>query len=206
MAKRSPMPDGPPSLTTRLGRAPIVVAAAKVFARSGFADTRVEDVLAAAGVARRTFYRYFASKEDVLAAVYELAATELVNAMRSLPKDDPIAALRHGLDLYLDYHVENGALLRVLIEQAVASDSPLAAPRRQFRAALVSLMDEAVRATTGEKHPPILYLALISALEGASLELVAAGATARDVAEAKRVMRVILTRVLAAPLLAKDPV
>src|ERR1700730_835353 len=69
------------SLTSRVVENGILAAAMKVFARRGFAATRVEDVLEEAGVARRTFYRYFTSKEDVLAAVYELATTELLRAL-----------------------------------------------------------------------------------------------------------------------------
>src|SRR5690349_12652376 len=69
------------SLRSRLGSAGTVGAAATVFARLGFAATRVEDILAAAGIARRTFYKSFASKEDVLAAVYQLAIQELLGAM-----------------------------------------------------------------------------------------------------------------------------
>ena len=34
------------------------------------------------GIARRTFYKHYGSKEDVLAAVYELATTELLNIRR----------------------------------------------------------------------------------------------------------------------------
>src|SRR5580658_5491801 len=66
------------SLRSRLGSAGIVGAAATVFARLGFAAARVEDILAAAGIARRTFYKSFSSKEDVRAAVYQLALRELL--------------------------------------------------------------------------------------------------------------------------------
>lgn len=41
-------------------------AAMQQFAHNGFAEARVEDVVAAAGVAWGTFYRYFPRKEDVL--------------------------------------------------------------------------------------------------------------------------------------------
>jgi len=184
-------------LAARIGQGGVIAAAAKVFARHGFADTRVEDILAEAGVARRTFYKYFSSKEDVLAAVYELATGELVKAMRDARGGEPIVAVRHGLDLFLDYHVENAALLRVLVEQAMFSDSPLAAARRRFREDLVQLLDAAVRATTGESHDPILYLALLSALEGVSLELFASDVTPAHVARAKKAMHLLLERVVA---------
>jgi len=197
------------ALTTRLAQGGIVAAAVEVFARLGFAATRVEDILEAAHVARRTFYKYFGGKEDVLAAVYDLATSELIKAMRSAEganqrRDgrsgaaEALDAIRRGLDVYLDYHVVNAPLVRVLVEQAIRSDSPLAPARRRFRADLTRLLDDAVRASTGETHDPMLYAALISALEGLSLDLLASGADAKEVERAKRVMHLILGRVLAA--------
>jgi AcrR family transcriptional regulator len=183
-------------LSTRLAQGGIVGAAAQVFARLGFAGTRVEDILEAAGVARRTFYKYFSGKEDVLAAVYDLATSELVKALRRVPLGEPLEVIGYGLDIYLDYHVENGALLKVLVEQAIRSDSPLAEARRRFREEVANILDTVVRASTGEANDPMLYLALISALEGLSLDLVAKKTTASDVKRAKEVMHLLARRVL----------
>jgi AcrR family transcriptional regulator len=185
-----------PALSTRFAQGGIIAAAAKVFARLGFAATRVEDILEAAGVARRTFYKYFTSKEDVLSAVYDLATGELLRALRSIPASVPLETLGRGLDLYLDYHIENAALLKVLVEQAIRSDSPLAEARRRFRVDVAQLLDGAVRATTGEAHDPMLYAALISALEGLSLDLLATQASKAEVKRAKQVMHLLLLRVL----------
>jgi mycofactocin system transcriptional regulator len=38
----------------------------ELFARNGFDGTTVDDIAAAAGIARRTFFRYFASKSDLV--------------------------------------------------------------------------------------------------------------------------------------------
>jgi AcrR family transcriptional regulator len=191
-------------LSMRLAQGGIVGAAARVFARLGFAATRVEDILEAAGVARRTFYKYFSSKEDVLAAVYDLATGELIKALRSAPLGTPLEVVGHGLDIYLDYHVENAALLKVLVEQAIRSDSSLAEARRRFRREVVTILDDVVRASSGEAHDPMLYLALISALEGLSLDLLATGTNATDVARAKSVMHLLARRVLG-PLVSPAP-
>jgi AcrR family transcriptional regulator len=51
----------------------IVGTAIDLFTRDGFEDTTVEAIAEAAGCSRRTFYRYFGSKEDVL--FYDLPAT-----------------------------------------------------------------------------------------------------------------------------------
>jgi AcrR family transcriptional regulator len=180
-------------LSMRLAQGGIVGAAARVFARLGFAATRVEDILEAAGVARRTFYKYFSSKEDVL-----------IKALRSAPLGTPLEVVGHGLDIYLDYHVENAALLKVLVEQAIRSDSSLAEARRRFRREVVTILDDVVRASSGEAHDPMLYLALISALEGLSLDLLATGTNATDVARAKSVMHLLARRVLG-PLVSPAP-
>jgi len=190
--------DGAVALSSRLTQGGVIAAAVGVFSKLGFAATRVEDILDAAGIARRTFYKHFDGKEGVLTAVYELATGELLKVMRSaaVPEENPFDAIRRGLDVYLDYHVQNAALVRVLVEQAVRSDSPLFAVRKHFRSDLVRLVDDAVRASSGETNDPLLYVALISSLEGVSLELLAEGATPAAVHRAKRVMHQLLERVL----------
>ena len=193
----------PSPFETRLARGAILAGAVTVFARLGFASTRVEDILEAAGIARRTFYKYFDGKEAVLAAIYEVATDELLTEMRSAATafGDPLDAIRRGLDVYLDYHVENAALVRMLVEHAIRSDSPLHPARQRFRQELVRLIGQAVRATTGEKHDALLYAALVSAMEGVSLDLLASagarGVSTAAIGRAKRVMHTILTRVLA---------
>lgn len=177
-------------------RSALALAAVDVFTRLGFASTRVEDILEAAGCARRTFYRYFNGKEAVLAAIYELATRELTMAIQSAATSarDPLDAICGGLDAYLDYHVAHAKLLRILVSQAIRSESPLARHRQRFREELIRLLDAAVRATTGEEHDPMYYAALLSAAEGISLELLASGAGHAEVERAKSVLHTLLQR------------
>ena len=51
----------------QLVRDAIYDAAIELFAVKGFDETTVEEVAQAAGVSRRSFFRYFASKDDLLA-------------------------------------------------------------------------------------------------------------------------------------------
>lgn len=192
----APPPSG--SLRLQLARGDIVRAAIDVFARLGADATRVEDLLAGADVARRTFYKHFRSKDDVLTAVYDLVTHELLAAIERGRGDgaDPMAGVRATLDIYLGFHVDNHRILRVLVEEGMRSESPIAPLRRRFRAGLVGVLDEACRAATGCALDPYVFLALLSGLEGLSLELLAATPAAADVARARAVLHGLLDAVL----------
>jgi AcrR family transcriptional regulator len=201
MTKRSPAPSSAP-LSVKLAQNGILAAAVGVFAKKGALATRVEDLLEAADVARRTFYRYFGSKEDVLAALYDLATGELVRAIQLLSSDDdPLGGLHRVLDLYLDFHVGNGALIKVLVEEAIRSESPLAPMRRRFRDQMAGELARAAERATGEEQDPITFTALLAALEGTSLYLLEGhGAPSPQlVARAKRAMHRMLDRVAGVP-------
>ncbi|MET8217014.1 TetR/AcrR family transcriptional regulator [Streptomyces hirsutus] len=63
----------------------IARAAAGLFVRQGLKATRAEDIAQAAGIAPRTFYRYFAAKEEAVAPLYEAGARRWVEAVRAAP-------------------------------------------------------------------------------------------------------------------------
>jgi AcrR family transcriptional regulator len=49
----------------------IIQAAMVVFARDGFAQTRMEDIAQAAGLSKATLYLYFADKDDIIFAILQ---------------------------------------------------------------------------------------------------------------------------------------
>ena len=73
-------------------------AAMRLFEEKGYAATTVEDIAAAANVSRRTFFRYFASKEEVFIVDPQGKLDALHVALAEGPPDEPtIAALRRGI-------------------------------------------------------------------------------------------------------------
>jgi AcrR family transcriptional regulator len=73
-------------------------AAMRLFEERGYAATTVDDIAAAANVSRRTFFRYFASKDEVLIVDPEGKLAALHVALAEGPPDEPtIAALRRGI-------------------------------------------------------------------------------------------------------------
>ncbi|MFE6619464.1 TetR/AcrR family transcriptional regulator [Streptomyces sp. NPDC008086] len=76
----------------------IARAAAALFVKQGLRATRAEDIAQAAGIAPRTFYRYFATKEEAVAPLYTAGATRWTEAVRDAPADLPVPqALEHAL-------------------------------------------------------------------------------------------------------------
>ncbi|MDQ1018664.1 TetR/AcrR family transcriptional regulator [Streptomyces afghaniensis] len=79
-------------------RMEIARAAAGLFVRHGLRATRAEDIAQAAGIAPRTFYRYFATKEEAVAPLYAAGAQRWVEAVRAAPADASVLrALEHGV-------------------------------------------------------------------------------------------------------------
>ncbi|WP_373315191.1 TetR/AcrR family transcriptional regulator [Streptomyces lanatus] len=103
MSSRTAKPSAAtsPSLTERrkaATRMEIARAAAALFVRQGLRATRAEDIAQAAGIAPRTFYRYFATKEEAVAPLYAAGADRWTEAVRDAPTDLPVPqALEHAL-------------------------------------------------------------------------------------------------------------
>ncbi|MDN0193831.1 TetR/AcrR family transcriptional regulator [Streptomyces sp. S.PNR 29] len=75
----------------------IARAAAGLFVRHGLRATRAEDIAQAAGIAPRTFYRYFATKEEAVAPLYVVGAQRWTDAVRGAPAELSLPqALEHA--------------------------------------------------------------------------------------------------------------
>ncbi|MFF9195776.1 TetR family transcriptional regulator [Streptomyces sp. NPDC014779] len=95
-------------------------AALQLLALRGFDAVTVDEIAAEAGVSKRTFFRYFASKEDVVVRFLSGMGTDIHAALASRPAGEPpSAALRHALAVPLlactDRHPDHAArALRVV--------------------------------------------------------------------------------------------
>jgi AcrR family transcriptional regulator len=73
-------------------------AALDLFTARGYEETTVDDIAAAVDVSQRTFFRYFAGKQDAAFYVARLAESHFVDAVRVRPPHEaPLDALRGAL-------------------------------------------------------------------------------------------------------------
>lgn len=81
----------------------LVESALEVFAAKGVDATVIDEVIAAAGVSRGTFYNYFRTDHELLAAVSEAISNETVRRIESVvgTLPDPAERLAQGLRLCL---------------------------------------------------------------------------------------------------------
>lgn len=93
----------------------IMNAAIKVFANSGYFNSRVSDIAKEAGIADGTIYLYFKSKTDVLAAIFNEAITTFINIANDELKDadGPVEKLEKIAWLHLKNLGENKDLASV---------------------------------------------------------------------------------------------
>lgn len=89
------MAPGRPPVTTR---EELERVAMRLFSEQGFDATTVEDIAAAAAIGRRTFFRYFASKNDVVWGHFSEGLLEFRATLAATPADvDLSAALRRAI-------------------------------------------------------------------------------------------------------------
>jgi mycofactocin system transcriptional regulator len=71
-------------------------AALELFARQGYDETTVDEIAAAVGVSRRTFFRYYESKPDVVWGEFDAELTRLSERLAEAPDDQPMLDVLRG--------------------------------------------------------------------------------------------------------------
>lgn len=73
-------------------------AALELFTTQGYEHTTVDEIADAVEVSQRTFFRYFANKEEVAFAVQDIVESHFVDALRARPAEEgPFDAMRNAV-------------------------------------------------------------------------------------------------------------
>lgn len=184
-------------------RSRIIGKAAGVFGKKGAADATVEDILLAVGISRRTFYKFFDGKEDVLDALHEIGCNMLIGAARQVATmpGPPLERVSRAVDGYLQYHLSVGADVMYVVQgESMRVGSKLGPRRRAFLDTIVGILRAEIEKASGQSVDPLLLRSLLVALEGVSMMLRAESPDGKfDVERAKRIMLRIIMATVAAP-------
>jgi AcrR family transcriptional regulator len=108
-------------------RAQLLARARDVFAKRGYHATKIEDIVAAAKVARGTFYIYFEDKRGVFAELVDRFLARLHLAIMRIDARDPsrsvAAQIRENIMRVLTLFLQERAMTKILLTDAPGLDT-----------------------------------------------------------------------------------
>lgn len=99
----------------------LAAAAAEVFHEEGYANARIDDIVARAGASRATFYLHFGTKADAARALIDPLIDDASNYYRKLAEiEDPSwRDIRAWLDLWLRHWDTHGPVIDAVMQASV---------------------------------------------------------------------------------------
>jgi len=140
----------------------LLEAAAALFEDRGYAETRISDIAATAGVAKGLLYWYFPSKDALLAELVD----EVQNRLRHLQGDalegidDPLERVYVGTFVTVRYVAENFHLYGVIARATAGqADSPVARTLATHASDTTAVLEEGQRRKVVRKDESVTFLA-----------------------------------------------
>jgi AcrR family transcriptional regulator len=135
-------------------------AAEELFLSSGFERTTVEQIAHAAGVSRRTFFRYYESKEDVLVERSDRLGERLYAELAARPREEPpLLAIRNALVPAVEAGIEDADFIRWVI-RVLREKSPLRRAmmerRNRLEERIAALMAARLHSRPNDNTPMLL--------------------------------------------------
>lgn len=141
--------DDPIVPTTERGkrtRERLLVAAAEVFVRDGYLDTKIADISQTAGMSNGSFYTYFRSKAEILGALSDRINAEMFQAS-TLPREEglsPRERIEQVNRSYVRAYAANAGLLGI-VEQVSTFNNEFREMRRVTRETFRSRIERSLR-------------------------------------------------------------
>lgn len=94
--------------------AEITSVAMRLFLEQGFEQTTIDQIASTAGISRRSFFRYFGTKEDIVLGDLATQGTRMRDALQQVPLSvGPWEALREALAAVDALVIESGITLKI---------------------------------------------------------------------------------------------
>src|SRR4051812_27801263 len=146
-------------------------AALRLIAFQGFEETTVEQIVAAAGVSRRTFFRYFRSKEDVIVALLGHFGDQVLAELSARPLTEPSAVcLRQALEVFvagLDAEPDKTRRLAALVLHTPALAARYYERQHQWRAQFAVELSRRADAEPTDLRPTLAAAVALAAFDTA---------------------------------------
>jgi AcrR family transcriptional regulator len=145
-----------------------IAVATELLFETGSLDFTVQDLVERSGMSLRSFYQHFASKDELLLAVFEEAIRAYVDALRESIEeiDDPVEKLRCYITGFYDAgdkanRPASAALSRYLLGLTTAEPAELARVLQPQTALLAEIIDAGVAAGRLRRDIPASVLTLL---------------------------------------------
>jgi len=144
-------------------RAEILDAAFKIFVERGYDNTSLNEVIANASLSKGMFYHHFASKEDLLTALFERVTEQTYQVLAPVLNEKGLDAkvrLQRVLDRGVEIRLQNVELTRSLFVSLLRPESKLLYDRiseawtQRMRPILKSIIEEGVRTGAFDTEDP----------------------------------------------------
>jgi AcrR family transcriptional regulator len=135
-------------------------AAEELFLSQGFEETTVEQIALTAGVSRRTFFRYYESKEDVMVERSDRLGELLLDELAKRPLDEPpLLAIRNSLVPAVETGLTDRDLVRYIIRllrETSALRRAMMERRNRLEERIAALMAGRLGAAIDDNTPMLL--------------------------------------------------
>lgn len=182
----------------RATRQALLEAAYTLFAERGYHETTMDEIADAAGVSRRTAFRYFPTKHSLVFPERESRLERFQELLHEDPKLGPYAALRHAvLTLAAEYEDDRGYLLT---QDALVQATPELAGLelrldRDFEEAMVERLRDGGRSRAAARRARVLGAAVMGVIRASLREWLDGGGKADLVELGEEGFRVLEERV-----------
>ncbi len=155
-------------------RQQILSVAREVFAKRGYHQTTIDDIVAQAGVARGTFYLYFEDKRAVFSDLVDRFAGQLSMAIVRIVTDDAgrsvTEQVRENIRAIIATCLADRAMTKILFTDAVGVDPAFDRKLQTFYDTVVQLLTESLKdgqalGIVADGEPRVLAYLTIGALK-----------------------------------------
>lgn len=138
-----------------------------LFSAQGFEATTVDQIAAAAGMSRRTFFRYFAGKDELVLERLVAAGERIATALGQRPTDEPVwTSLRRSFDDLVQQQEQYADLARpleVMLRTEPGVRGSVVERRRRWQELLAPVVGARLPRRHGGRTPDLRAEAIVAA-------------------------------------------